>query len=156
MKKLYFILLLFVWAACGSDSGAPSLTPEQEATQRLANTNSATWEVSLVTRNSQQETQFYQDMTVTFTTEKGFSSSNANDLFPASTTFSFPDEENLGRILLAGNRPASGVPITFTRNANTLRLEFTVSAAGAEQETSPVSRIQAIGGSYVLQFTLRQ
>lgn len=160
MKKLLFSsILIFTISltifSCGGDDPAPALkTPEQIAVERVANDGTATWNLQdggSITKDGASQTASFAGFEITFNAaneNRTYSTVNSNNLFDANGNWSITGN-NLDRIILTGNQPAAGQEIQVTRNADLLRLVFTIPMpAGA--------RTTAVAGTYVIELRQKQ
>lgn len=150
MKKIsafYFVIFLaLVTFSCGSkEDPAPSKTPEQIATEKIAGESNKTWVVigGSVTHKGIDETSEWQEFEITFSSTSGnksYSTANNQLLFDDSGNWSFSGD-NFDKIVLTGSQPAAGQEIAFSGAGSNLILEFNV--------PSPVdSRVTALAGDY--------
>jgi hypothetical protein len=77
-------LSFFLFSNCGSD-------PEPETTRVRNLLTSGVWSVQTVTANGTDLTTVYKDLKLTFT-EGGFTASGGLPLWPATGTWTFPDD----------------------------------------------------------------
>jgi len=160
MKKALLSSFL-IWAialtifSCGGDDPAPALkTPEQIAVERLANDGSATWTLEnggSVTKDGVAQTASFAGFEITFNAaneNRTYSTVNSNNVFDANGNWSITGN-NLDRVILTGNQPAAGQEIQVTRNAENLRLNFTI-------PMPPGARTTAVAGTYVMELRKKQ
>ncbi|WP_246535262.1 hypothetical protein [Litoribacter ruber] len=151
LKGFLALTILIAASACGSETPEPDQkTPEQLATEELADDGSATWTVAQggsVTKDGANQTDLFNGFSITFNASgqsRTYSSSNGQGIFDASGNWSLAGS-NLDRVILTGDQPASGEEIQFTRNQNNLRLSFSI--------PMPNARTNAVAGSYVFELT---
>lgn len=155
MKNLsafcFAIFFAAVFFSCGSkEEPTPSKTPEQIATEKVAGENNRTWIVTggSVIHKGMDETPEWADFEITFSSSNGnksYTTTNNNNLFDNSGTWAFAGN-NLDKIILSGDQPASDQEIAFTGATSNLILEFNVPA--------PIDgRVLALAGDY--KFTLK-
>ncbi|SHN28226.1 hypothetical protein SAMN04488057_11637 [Cyclobacterium lianum] len=149
------ILLLGFIACNGGDGEGPAKTAEELATEKLSGVSgSQTWTVSnggSVTRDGSPRTAEFADFQIRFianNTGKSYITENSNLLFDTNGSWAF-EGENLDKIILSGIQPAANREISFTRNQNTLRLEWAVPAPQN-------ARVKALAGFYVFDLILME
>ncbi|WP_232835139.1 DUF5004 domain-containing protein [Pleomorphovibrio marinus] len=157
MNKKVLLLVLSILPliiSCGSDDDGPQLSPEQEARQQLAGEQgSLTWAIAgggSVSKDGVSQTGDFANFEITFLNNTGgqnYTTANGGNLFNANGSWSVTGE-NLDRLLLTGNQPASGREIAFTRNQESLRLEFTVAPPSN-------ARVSALAGFYVIELRIK-
>ncbi|MEN2280939.1 hypothetical protein AAGF08_02290 [Algoriphagus sp. SE2] len=148
LKVFAFIAILVIVQGCGDDTpDPPQKTAEELAVEALTGTGSLTWETSgggTVKRDGVLVTDNFQnfELTLSSTSSKTYTSRNSNELFDASGTWSFAGS-SFNKFILSGVKPAAGREISFTRNADNLKLIFTISAPGAR-----INGTFAVAGTY--------
>ncbi|WP_235893383.1 hypothetical protein [Litoribacter populi] len=150
-KGILALIILAAASACGSETPEPDVkTPEELATEELANDGTATWSVAQggsVTKDGDNQTDLFSEFTITFNASgqsRTYSTSEGQGIFDASGNWSLTGN-NLDRVILTGEQPASGEEIQFTRNQDNLRLTFSIPL--------PNARTNAVAGSYVFELT---
>ncbi|MCH7410303.1 hypothetical protein MM239_12920 [Belliella sp. DSM 111904] len=158
--SLFLMLLSLAFFGCKKgDDPQPQKTPEQLATEALTGTSPTTWVVEgggQVTRNNIAVTNTYQNFEITFAANQSsrtYTTTSGGDIFDNSGSWSFVSND-LTKIILAGNKPAAGPEISFTRTGSDLILEFSiVPPSSGSIEKIPIPNA-AIAGSY--RFTLKR
>ncbi|HSJ66864.1 MAG TPA: hypothetical protein VK921_04290 [Anditalea sp.] len=152
LTSIFILLASIFMFSCGGDDPAPELkTPEQIAVERLANDGSATWSLEnggSVTKDGVAQTASFTGFEITFNAaneNRTYSTVNSNNIFDPSGNWSITGN-NLDRVILTGNQPAAGQEIQVTRNADNLRLNFTI-------PMPPAARTTAVAGTYVMELT---
>ncbi len=146
---LIYVLLIGMIMSCSSEKEdpIPAKTAEELAIESLAGTSGTTYSIAnggSIKRNNLDESRFFDGFTLRFNVSgKTFSSTSGDDLFEPSGTWEFVGN-SFDKIKLSGNKPASGVDITFTKTSSQLILVFNI-------PTPPSGRLegtQALSGSY--------
>ncbi len=154
-SALFFFLLILPWIiSCSSDDDGPQKTQEQLAREKLAGEQgSLTWAVSgggSVSKDGVSQTGDFSNFEITFLNNTGgrnYTSTGGGNLFDSNGSWSITGE-NLDRLILTGNQPAAGREMSFTRNQDRLRLEFTVAAPAN-------ARVTALAGFYVIELVIK-
>ncbi len=144
LSGLILIGMIFA-SGCGDDDGPPVIT---DAEKRIALLSSQTWNFNTVTQTGINISAEFNGATVTFTGTGTFSTANIDPtyepIFPASGSWSIPDETQINQILF------NSIPMTISNATETaLTLEF--SFIGASANTG--GRINSLDGDYVVTFT---
>ncbi|MFC4873740.1 hypothetical protein [Negadavirga shengliensis] len=152
---VFFFAGLVLLSCKDDDNGIGPKTAEQLATESLAGPDgSQTWTVAnggTVTKDGSSETANYANFELRFianNTGRSYTTSGGGMLFDASGNWNL-EGDNFDKIILAGNQPAANKEISFTRNQDNLRLEFTISAPEN-------SRVMALAGYYIFDLKLKQ
>ena len=147
MKKLFSILFLCLGllASCGDDPK----NPEEIALEKLSGAQGFTYTLGtsgFIKRNQQDESQFYPGFSFRLIgTTKSYTTTGATDLFEASGNWEFVGT-NFDKIRLTGNKPASQVDISYTKNGQDLILVFSV--------PTPIGgRVASLTGNYEIKLT---
>ena len=144
MKKLVPILFLcfLFFASCG-EKETPK-TPEELALEKISGTQGFTYTLGstgYVKRNQVDESSLYPELSIQLQgTTKSYTTSGAPDLFEGSGNWEFAGT-NFDKIRLTGNKPASQVDISYTKNGQELILVFSV-------PTPPGGRVASLTGNY--------
>lgn len=149
MNKLYFFLFLcFICLASCGEKETPK-TPEEQALEKLSGDlgfNYTLGTTGYVKRNQVDETRFYPGLSIRLQgTTKSYTTTGATDLFESSGNWEFVGT-NFDKIRLTGNKPASQVDISYTKNGKELILVFSV-------PTPPGGRVAALTGNYEIKLT---
>lgn len=143
LSGLILIGMIFA-SGCGDDDGPPVIT---DAEKRIALLSSLTWNFNTVTQPVDISPEF-NGATLTFTGTGTFSTTNIDPtyepIFPASGSWSIPDEALINQILF------NSIPMIISNATETaLTLEFSFIGAGANTG----GRINSLDGEYVVTFT---
>jgi hypothetical protein len=154
MRSILALCALLLVFSCKDDGEVdPPKTPEELAIQDLTGSGTLTWVIAgggSVTRDGRNETNIYQTFELTLNSAPGktYTSINGADLFDAGGSWAFVTG-SLDKIILDGSKPASKIPISFTRTGDNLILTFSIVAPSGR--TLPNG---AVAGNYT--FTLRK
>ena len=154
MRSFLALCALLLVFSCNDDGGTdPPKTPEELAIADLTGGTSLTWVVAgggSVLRDGRSETNIYQtfELTLSSVSGKTYTSINGVDLFDSGGNWSFVTG-SLDKIILEGSKPASGIPISFTRTGDNLILVFSIAAPGGRLLPNG-----AVAGNYT--FTLKK
>jgi hypothetical protein len=157
MKKLVKIYFIFLALAACTDNGTdgPEKTAEEIATELLAGAEgSQIWSVSnggSVSNDGTTVTGDFADFEIRFisnNTGKTYTTNSSNLLFDTNGGWAFSGE-NYDKIILSGIQPASNKEISFTRNQESLRLEFVV-------PPPQNARVNGLTGFYVFDLVMNQ
>jgi hypothetical protein len=136
--------------SCGSDDDGPQKSPEQMAMGKIGRRTGLAYvgygwgRVRL--KDGVSQTGDFAGFEITFLNNTGgrnYTSTGGGNLFDGNGSWSVTGE-NLDRLILTGNQPAAGREMSFTRNQERLRLEFTVAAPTN-------ARVTALAGFYVIE-----
>lgn len=145
-----FILVLVCGFSCTPDEGPePQVkTMEELAVEKLTGNGSIQYGITgggTVQRDGRNASDNFQGLEFVLSStgnSKTYAVTNGSLLFESSGSWGFVGS-SLDKIMLSGNKPASGVEISYTRTANELILKFSVAVPNARMEGS-----QAIVGNY--------
>jgi len=151
LSLLQFVLIFSLLVACkekGEETPVINKTPEQLATEALAGTGTAQWNVAgggSVTRDGQNVTSTYAtfELTLNAGTSKTYSTKNGGEIFDNNGTWYFAGT-NFDKIILTGTKAAATREISFTQTGTTLQLDFRIPLPGAR-----VDGTSALAGNYV-------
>lgn len=150
LSSLLILTISLTIFSCGGDDPAPALkTPEQLAVERLADEGNALWTLEnggSVTKDGVSQTANFQGFAIQFLADnenRVYSTVNGNNVFDTNGNWSVTGN-NLDRVILTGNQPASGQEIQYTRNGENLRLNFTIPMPQGARTT-------AVAGTYVME-----
>ena len=149
MNKLYsFLFLCFICLASCGEKETPK-TPEEQALEKLSGDlgfNYTLGTAGYVKRNQVDESRFYPGLSIRLQgTTKSYTTTGATDLFESSGNWEFVGT-NFDKIRLTGNKPASQVDISYTKNGKELVLVFSV-------PTPPGGRVASLTGNYEIKLT---
>lgn len=157
MSKKFLLLALIILPlviSCGRDDDGPQKSPEQEAREKLAGEQgSLTWAIAgggSISKDGVSQTGDFANFEITFLNNTGgqnYTTTSGGNLFDSNGSWSVTGE-NLDRLTLTGNQPASGREIAFTRSQETLRMEFTVAPPSN-------ARVTALAGFYVIELRIK-
>ncbi len=151
MRTLNYILsglilsgMIFA-SGCGDDDPDITMT---EAEKRIELLSSLTWKFSTVTQDGVNISTAFNSATLNFTITGTFSTSNIDPdyalIFPASGSWSIPDDTQINQILF------NNIPMTISNaTATALTLEFSFLGPSANSG----GRINSLDGDYVVTFT---
>jgi len=151
MRTLNYILsglilsgMIFA-SGCGKDDGPPPIT---EAEKRVELLSSLTFNFSTVKQDGVDISAAFNSATLTFTNTGTFQTQSVGDpynsIFPASGSWSIPDENQINQILF------NAISMTISNATETaLTLEFSFLGASANSG----GRINSLDGAYVVTFT---
>ena len=144
LSGLILVALIFA-SGCGDDDAPPVIT---DAEKRIALLSSQTWNFNTVTQTGTNISAEFNGATITFTGTGTFSTTNIDPtyepIFPASGSWSIPDETLINQILF------NSISMTISDVTDTaLTLNF--SFIGASANTG--GRINSLDGVYVVTFT---
>lgn len=144
LSGLILIGMIFA-SGCGKDDDIIVDTP---AEVRIKLLSSLEWSFNTVTQDGITISDAFTGAKLTFTTTGTFSTQNIDttyeQIFPASGSWSIPDETQINQILF------NNIPMTISNATETaLTLEF--SFIGASANTG--GRINSLDGAYVVTFT---
>jgi len=151
MRTLNYILsgliltgMIFT-AGCGGDDPPPGPTPAEE---RITLLSSLTWDFSTVSQDGVEISMAFSGAQLTFTATNTFSTSNVDatyaSIFPASGSWSIPDESLINQILF------NNISMTISNaTETTLTLNFSFVGASANKG----GRINSLDGAYVVTLT---
>ena len=141
--------LTVILAACGGDDPTPAnKTPEEIATERLTGTGFLTWAIAnggSVKKDQDEITDLYSafELTMNSGSSQTYTAKSGGDLFDNTGNWSFSGN-NYDKFTMTGTKPVAGREISFTRNGDVLRLEFTIPTPGTR-----INGVQVVAGAYV-------
>jgi len=151
MRTLNYILsgliltgMIFA-SGCGDDDGAITITPAEE---RILLLSSLTWNFNTVSQDGVDISSAFNTATLTITKTNTFSTTNVDaiyaSIFPASGSWSIPDENFINQILF------NNIPMTISdASATSLTVNFNFTGPSANEG----GRINSLDGAYVVNFT---
>ena len=144
LSGLILVALIFA-SGCGDDDPDMTLTPAEE---RILLLSQLTWNFSTVTQDGVNISAAFTGASLTVTNTMTFSTLNIDpdyaSIFPASGSWSIPDDTQINQILF------NNIPMTISNvTVTALTLEF--SFVGASANTG--GRINSLDGAYVVTFT---
>lgn len=148
-SKIFLLAIIsFTFLSCKKDEPIPAgPTDEEIAIEGLTGTGSLTWESAggSVEKDGVNVSLMFKgfELKLLSGNSQSYTTKNGNDVFDPSGSWIFAGS-NFDKFVLAGTKPASGREISFTRNADNLRLTFSI--------TNPSARVndtQVLAGTYV-------
>ena len=144
LSGLILIGMIFA-SGCGDDDGPVPITAVEE---RIALLSSLTWNFNTVTQDGVTISDAFTGATLTLLAGGTFSTTNIDptydSIFPASGSWSIPDETLINQILF------NNISMTIS-NATETALTLNFSFIGASANTG--GRINSLDGDYVVTFT---
>jgi len=144
LSGLILVALIFA-SGCGDDDAPPVIT---DAEKRIALLSSQTWNFNTVTQTGTNISAEFNGATITFTGTGTFSTTNIDptyaSIFPASGTWSIPDETQINQIIF------NNIDMVIS-DATETTLTVNFNFVGASANTG--GRINSLDGAYVVTFT---